>query len=136
MNELITSQQLIGYHRSKEDYLESPVNSLQFGYGDQRYSKMTYELLNESDVLREKILRQAIEDFSLYFPTNSAARTSTWPCSVQTCSRWSCNTSATRMTASDCWLPLSSYLSLNQKKVCAAPLGRQTIIKTDCIQKF
>ena len=46
MNEHISSDRLIGHHRSREDYVESPVNALQFGYGDHRYTKMTYELLN------------------------------------------------------------------------------------------
>lgn len=32
--------------------MESPAHSIQFAYGDQRYLKMTYELLNESDVLK------------------------------------------------------------------------------------
>lgn len=52
MNEHISGDRLIGHHRSKEDYVESPVNALQFAYGDQRYVKMTYELLNESDSLK------------------------------------------------------------------------------------
>ena len=65
MNEHISNDRLIGYHRSQDDYVESPNNALQFAYGDQRYLKMTYDLLNESDILKEKILFQAIEDFSL-----------------------------------------------------------------------
>lgn len=52
MNEQLTSDRLISHHRSREDYVESPVNSLQFGYGDHRYVKMTYDLLNESDILK------------------------------------------------------------------------------------
>ncbi len=65
MNEHISSDRLIGFHRAKEDYIESPLNSLQFAYGDHRYTKMTYELLREDDILKEKILKQVIEDFSL-----------------------------------------------------------------------
>ena len=60
MNEHLTSDRLIGLHRSREDYIESPVNSIQFAYGDHRYTKMTYELLNEDDILKEKILKQII----------------------------------------------------------------------------
>lgn len=52
MNEHISADRLIGYHRSKEDYVESPAHAIQFAYGDQRYLKMTYELLNESDILK------------------------------------------------------------------------------------
>ena len=46
MNEHISSDRLIGYHRAQSDYVESSVNTLQFGYGDHRHTKMTYELLN------------------------------------------------------------------------------------------
>lgn len=42
MNEHISADRLIGHHRSKEDYVESPVNALHFGEGDRRYVKMTY----------------------------------------------------------------------------------------------
>ena len=80
MNEHISADRLIGYHRSREDYVESSVNTLQFGYGDHRYTKMTYELLNESDILKEKILKQAIEDFSLYLLGYVGATISTWRC--------------------------------------------------------
>ena len=65
MNEHLSSDQLIGHHRSRQDYEASPDNSLQFGYGDHRYVKFTYELLNESDILKEKILNEVIQDFSL-----------------------------------------------------------------------
>lgn len=65
MHEHLSSDRLIGHHRGREDYVESPVNSLQFGYGDHRYSKMTYELLREDDILKVKTLKQLIEDFSL-----------------------------------------------------------------------
>lgn len=46
MNEHLTSDQLISHHRVRQDYEESPVNTLQFGYGDHRYVKFTYELTN------------------------------------------------------------------------------------------
>lgn len=65
MNEHISADRLIGHHRNKEDYTESPVHSLQFAYGDHRYTKMTYELYREDDILKEKTLTQLIEDFSL-----------------------------------------------------------------------
>jgi hypothetical protein len=65
MHEHISSDQLIGHHRTREDYVESPQNTLQFGYGDHRYLKMSYELLKEDDVLKEKTLAQLVEDFSL-----------------------------------------------------------------------
>lgn len=65
MNEHISADRLIAHHRTREDYTESPVTSLQFAYGDHRYTKMTYELLREDDVLKEKTLRQIVEDFSL-----------------------------------------------------------------------
>jgi oligoribonuclease NrnB/cAMP/cGMP phosphodiesterase (DHH superfamily) len=65
MHEHIASDQLIGHHRTREDYAESPQNTLQFGYGDHRYTKMAYELLREDDVLQEKTLAQLVEDFSL-----------------------------------------------------------------------
>lgn len=74
MNEHISADRLIGYHRSKEDYVESPAHTIQFAYGDQRYTKMTYELLNESDILKSKILKQCIEDFSLYLSNNPAVK--------------------------------------------------------------
>jgi hypothetical protein len=45
MNQHISSDRLIAHHRSREDYEESPSNTLQFAYGDHRYTKMTYELL-------------------------------------------------------------------------------------------
>lgn len=41
------------------------MHSLQFAYGDHRYTKMTYELYREDDILKEKTLTQLIEDFSL-----------------------------------------------------------------------
>ena len=47
------------------DYKDSPVNTIQFAYGDQRYMKMTYELLREDDSLKIKTLTQLIQDFSL-----------------------------------------------------------------------
>ena len=42
MHEHISSDRLISHHRTREDYSESPVNTLQLAYGDQRYTKMTY----------------------------------------------------------------------------------------------
>ena len=68
MNEQLTSDRLISHHRSRFNYVESPPHTLQFAYGDHRYVKFTYELLNESDILKEKTLKQIEEDFSLYFP--------------------------------------------------------------------
>jgi hypothetical protein len=47
MHEHISSDRLISHHRTREDYEESPQNSLTFGYGDHRYVKFTYELLRE-----------------------------------------------------------------------------------------
>lgn len=52
MHKKIRSDQLISHHRVRPDYEPSPVNTLQFGYGDHRYVKFTYELLNESDILK------------------------------------------------------------------------------------
>lgn len=60
MHEHISADRLIGHHRAKEDYVESPHNSLQFAYGDHRYTKMTYELLREEDELKEKTLAQLV----------------------------------------------------------------------------
>jgi len=65
MDPNLTSDQLIGYHRSREDYADSEDNTLQFAYGDHRYTKMTYELKNEDDKLKIKTLKQLIEDFTL-----------------------------------------------------------------------
>ena len=65
MHEHLSSDRLIGHHRARMDYKDSPVNTLQFAYGDQRYMKMTYELLREDDELKVKTLTQLIQDFSL-----------------------------------------------------------------------
>ena len=46
MNEHLSSDRLISHHRARQDYVESPPNTIQFGYGDHRYVKFTYELLN------------------------------------------------------------------------------------------
>jgi hypothetical protein len=45
--------------------VDSEDNTLQFGYGDHRYTKMTFELKNEDDILKIKTLTQLIEDFTL-----------------------------------------------------------------------
>lgn len=65
MHEHISADRLIGHHRAREDYSESPQDTLQFAYGDHRFTKMTYELLREDDTLKEKTLAQIVEDFSL-----------------------------------------------------------------------
>ena len=65
MQEHIASDRLIGHHRAREDYSESPQNTLQFAYGDHRYAKITYELRREDDILKEKTLAQIVEDLSL-----------------------------------------------------------------------
>ena len=65
MHEHLSSDRLIGHHRARMDYSDSPVNTIQFAYGDQRYMKMTYELLREDDSLKIKTLTQLIQDFSL-----------------------------------------------------------------------
>ena len=65
MHEHLSSDRLIGHHRARMDYSDSPVNTIQFAYGDQRYMKITYELLREDDSLKIKTLTQLIQDFSL-----------------------------------------------------------------------
>lgn len=62
---MFTSDELIGHHRNRPDYVESPANSLQLAYGDHKYVKYTYELLREPDVLKLKILRELNDDFKL-----------------------------------------------------------------------
>lgn len=42
---MLTSDELIGLHRNRNDYEPSPDNSIQLAYGDHRYVKQTYELL-------------------------------------------------------------------------------------------
>jgi hypothetical protein len=42
MHEHISADRLIGHHRAREDYKDSPSNTLQFAYGDHRYTKITY----------------------------------------------------------------------------------------------
>ena len=52
MHEHLSSDRLIGHHRARMDYSDSPVNTIQFAYGDQRYMKMTYELMWGDDMVR------------------------------------------------------------------------------------
>lgn len=60
MHEKLRTDQLISHHRVRQDYQESPENTLQFAYGDHRYTKFTYELQHESDILKQKILNQLV----------------------------------------------------------------------------
>lgn len=62
---MLTSDELIGLHRNRNDYEPSPDNSIQLAYGDHRYVKQTYELLREADVLKLKVLHSINEDFHL-----------------------------------------------------------------------
>jgi len=52
MEELLSNNRQIAFHRVKLDYVASPVDSLQFAYGDRRYDKMAIELFRGSDVIR------------------------------------------------------------------------------------
>ena len=136
MNEHISADRLIGHHRAREDYLESPVNALQFGYGDKRYSKMTYELLNESDQLKEKTLRQAIEDFSLYLPlTQLRERQPRHPLLRPALCCPAAPEEQERLHPPPLGHPPRTHLP-TQKKVCSVPMGRQTIIQRNCIEEF
>lgn len=42
MQEHLTSDQLISHHRSRPDYIASDPTTIQFAYGDHRYTKFTY----------------------------------------------------------------------------------------------
>ena len=64
MESTLTNDRLIAFHRNKQDYEPSPPNSLQFAYGDRRYVKMTYELHNEPDELKQKTLEEINEDLA------------------------------------------------------------------------
>jgi len=52
MEELLSNDRQIAFHRNKLDYVASPVDSLQLAYGDRRYKKMTNELNHGSDHIR------------------------------------------------------------------------------------
>lgn len=52
MEELISNDRQIAYHRIKLDYEPSPKDTLQFAYGDLRYNKMAKEIYYESDLLK------------------------------------------------------------------------------------
>ncbi len=47
------------------DFEGNPDNTLQFSYGNHKYTRFTYELLNEENILKSKILKQLIQEFSL-----------------------------------------------------------------------
>jgi len=63
MEELLSNDRQISSHRIRQDYKPSPLNTLQFSYGDRRYEKFTYELSFVSDILKLKTLREINEDF-------------------------------------------------------------------------
>jgi len=52
MEEILSNDRQISYHRNKKDYVPSPVDSLQLAFGDRRYKKMTKELNNGTDIIR------------------------------------------------------------------------------------
>jgi hypothetical protein len=51
MEELLSNDRIISFHRQKHDYEPSPENTLQFAYGDRRYVKMTLELYEADEIL-------------------------------------------------------------------------------------
>ena len=63
MEELLSPDRLISYHRTRQDYKSPPENTLMFAYGDRRYEKFAYELSFVSDILKLKTLREITEDF-------------------------------------------------------------------------
>ena len=63
MEELLSNDRQIAAHRIRQDYKPSPLNTLQFAYGDRRYEKFTYELSFVSDILKLKTLKEINEDF-------------------------------------------------------------------------
>ncbi|EGR29633.1 rtdr1-prov protein, putative [Ichthyophthirius multifiliis] len=63
MENHLSNDRIISYHRNKLDYIESPENSLQFAFGDRRYEKMARQLVQETDILKLKILTEINEDF-------------------------------------------------------------------------
>lgn len=63
MEALLSNDRQIAMHRNKLDFLEAPPNSLQFGFGDRRFEKMSREMSNYSDTLKLKTLHEINEDF-------------------------------------------------------------------------
>jgi hypothetical protein len=63
MEDYLSNDRIISFHRSRPDYQPPPDNTLMFAYGDRRYEKFTYELTFVSNVLKLKILKELSEDF-------------------------------------------------------------------------
>ncbi|CAD8075607.1 unnamed protein product [Paramecium primaurelia] len=59
----LRNEQMIAYHRNREDYEPQPEDCLQFAYGDRRYVKMTNQIFASEDVLKLKNLEEINEDF-------------------------------------------------------------------------
>lgn len=63
MEDLLSHDRIISYHRSRPDYKPSPENTLQFAYGDRRYEKFAFDLTYVSNILKLKILNELTDDF-------------------------------------------------------------------------
>jgi len=59
----LSNDRIIAYHRNRKDYVDAPENTLRFAYGDNRYEKMTKDLVCETDILKLKTLEEINEDF-------------------------------------------------------------------------
>lgn len=63
MEDHLSNDRIISFHRSKPDYIPPPENTLMFAYGDRRYEKFTYELTFVSNILKLKSFKEVSEDF-------------------------------------------------------------------------
>jgi hypothetical protein len=63
MEETLSYNRFISFHRNQINPEPHPKSTLTFAYGDQKYHKMTSEMQSTDDVLRKKVLVEINEDF-------------------------------------------------------------------------
>ncbi len=72
MEETLTYERFIAYHRNQVNPEPLPMSTLTFAYGDGKYQKMCREMAGSDDILRTKVLTEINEDFHQADKINSA----------------------------------------------------------------